>query len=175
MSEEKRDAEKWLIDTCTTIHERDHDCLLENCQNPICKALCSLALIIEKIKFDAAEKMAESDLDEIMLLRKKIAELEAQCQEKERIINLAKVIIVDLAPSGCNMAGTSDDKDNCGMHIKATILQSKSTDGSRILRQLETGERLYKAVKGLPENNGDEVIKIQEAVKAYEESRKEAE
>jgi len=47
-----RDAEKWLILTCTTIHEQDHngkdkDVLLDECSNPICKALAALAKAIE--------------------------------------------------------------------------------------------------------------------------------
>ena len=43
-----REAEKWLIDVCTTVHERDHDCYLVDCKNNICKALCALAIAINE-------------------------------------------------------------------------------------------------------------------------------
>ena len=44
------DAQRWLIQTCITIHEQDHDILLEDCRNPICVSLADLARKIQTRK-----------------------------------------------------------------------------------------------------------------------------
>jgi hypothetical protein len=43
MTDSVRDAEKWLIDVCTTEHVMNHNCLLADCKNSICIALAALA------------------------------------------------------------------------------------------------------------------------------------